>query len=63
MIHEGLECWRHVAEAEKHDSEFIETEGSNECGFPLILFVNVNIVITPSYIEFGEEGGVFHVID
>ena len=63
MIHEGLECWRSVAEAEKYDSGFIETKGSNECSFPLIIFMNANIVITPSYVEFGEEGGVFHVID
>ena len=63
MVHEGLEHWRSIAETEKHDYGFIETEGSNECGFPLIFFVNANIVISPSDIEFGEESGVFHVID
>ena len=63
MIHEGLECWRSIAETEKHDGGFIETKGSNECGLPLIFFVNVNIVISPSDVEFGEESGVFHVID
>ena len=63
MVHECLECWRSIAEAEKHDCGFIETEGSNECGLPLIFFTNVNIVISPSDVEFGKEGGVFHVID
>ena len=63
MVHEGLEHQRSIAEAKKHDCGFIETEGSNECSLPLIFFVNANIVISPSDIEFGEESGVFHVID
>ena len=63
MIHEGLECQRSIAETEKHDCGFIETEGSNECGLSLIFFMDVNIVISPSDIEFGEESGIFHVIN
>ena len=63
MIHEGLECWRSVAEAEKYDSGFIETKGSNEYGLPLIFFANANIVISPLDIELGEESGIFHVVD
>ena len=63
MVHECLECRRSIAETEKHDCGFIEAEGSNECGLPLIFFVNVNIIISPSDIKFGEEGGVFHVIN
>ena len=63
MVHECLEHWRSIAETKKHDCGFIEAKGSNECGLPLIFFMNVNIVISPSEIKFGEEGGVFHVID
>ena len=63
MVHEGLECQRSIAETEKHDCGFIETEGSNECGLPLIFFINANVVISPSDIELGEVGGVFHVIN
>ena len=63
MIHEGLEGWWGIAETEKHDCGFIEAEGSDKCSFPLIFLSNVNVVITPSHIEFGEEGGVLHVID
>ena len=63
MVHECLECQRSIAETEKHNCGFIKAEGSNECGLPLIFFANENIVISPSDIEFGEEGGVFHVID
>ena len=46
MVHECLERWRSIAETEKHDCGFIETEGSNEYGLPLIFFSNVNIVIS-----------------
>ena len=63
MVHESLECGRSIAETEKHDCGFIETERSDECSLPLIFFVNVNIVISPLDVEFGEESGVFHVID
>ena len=63
MVHEGLESQWGIAETEKHDCGFIEAKRSNECSLPLIFFMNMNIVITPSDIEFGEEGGVFHVID
>ena len=63
MIHECLECWRSIAETEKLDCGFIEAEGSDECGLPLIFFSNANVVISPSDIEFGEESGVFHVIN
>ena len=30
MVHEGLECGRSIAETEKHDCGFIETEGSSD---------------------------------
>ena len=63
MVHEFLEHQRSIAEAEKHDCGFIEAEESNECSLPLIFIVNANIIISPLDIEFGEEGGVFHVIN
>jgi hypothetical protein len=42
---------------------FEEAERCNECTLPLIVFLDSNIVIPPSYVEFGEQGGVLHVID
>ena len=63
MVHEGLECQRSIAETKKHDCGFIEAKGSNECSFPLIFVVNVNVVISPSDIKLGEESRVLHVID
>ena len=63
MVHEGLEGWWGIAETEKHDCRFIEAKGSNEHSLPLIFLSNVNVVITPSYIKIGKEGGILHVIN
>ena len=63
MAHECLESWWGIAETEKHDCGFIKTEGSDECGLPLIFLLNMNVVVTLSYVELGEESGVLHVID
>ena len=63
MVHKCLKSWWSIAETEKHDCGFVETKGSDECSFPLILFVNANVVISPPYIEFGREGGILHVIN
>ena len=63
MIHEGLESWWGIAEPEKDDCGFIKTKGGDEHSFPLMLLLNVNVVVTPSYIKLGEESRVFHVID
>ena len=63
MVHECLEHQRSIAETEKHDCGFIEAEGSDECGLPLIFFSNADVVISPPDVKFGEESGVFHIID
>jgi hypothetical protein len=49
-----------VAHAEKHDKRFKESSSSFEGSFLLVIIVNLNIVITPSYIEFAKE---FHTLD
>ena len=63
MIHERLEGGWGIAKPEKHDCGFIEAKGSDECSLPLIFPTDVNVAVTPSYIEFGEEGRLLHVID
>ena len=63
MIHECLESWWGITEAEKHDCGFIEAKWGDKHSLPLIFFPNANVIITPSHIEFGEKGGIFHVID
>ena len=63
MIHECLECGGSIAESEKYDSGFKESHGGDECGLPLVLFSNMNVIISPSNVKLGEQSGFFHVID
>ena len=63
VIHECLECGGSIAESKEHDGGFEESHGGNESGFPLIFLSNVNVVISPVNVKFGEQGGFFNVID
>ena len=63
MIHECLKHGGSVAESEEHDSGFKESHGSNESSFPLIFPPDADVVIPPTNIKFGEQGGLLHVID
>ena len=63
MVHESLEGGGGVAESKEHDSGFEESHGGNKSGLPLIFLPDVNVVISPTNIKFGEQGGLFHVID
>ena len=63
MIHECLKCGGSIAETEEHDGGFKESHGSNESGFPLILLPNANVVISPTNVKLGEQGGLLYVID
>ena len=63
MVHECLECQRSIAETEEHDCGFIEAKGGDKRCLPLVFFSNADVIITPSHIELGEKGGIFHVIN
>ena len=54
VVHECLKGWWSVTEAKEHDHGFEETERGDKCCFPLILFSDTDVVITPSDIELGE---------
>ena len=60
-VHKCLKSWWGITETKKHDSGFKEAEGSDECGLPLILLPNADVIVSPLDIELGEKGGVFHV--
>ena len=63
VVHESLEGGVCVAEPKEHDSGFKESHGGDESGLPLIFFLDVNGVISPMNVEFGEQGGFFHIVD
>ena len=63
MIHKGLECRRCIAKTKEHHCGFIKTKGSDEGCFPLIQFLDLNVVVSPLNVEFSEINGVFHIIN
>ena len=63
MVHKCLKSQWSITETKEHDHGFEEAEGSDECGLPLILFSNVDVIVSPPDIELGEKGGIFHVVN
>ena len=63
VVHKCLEGGRCIGEAKEHNCWFIESQGGDEGCFPLVFFSQPDVVISPLYIELGEEGGVFHVVN
>ena len=63
VVHESLEGGGSVAESKEHDSGFKESHGGDESGLPLIFLSDANVVISPTNVKFGEQGGFFHVVN
>ena len=63
MVHKGLEGGWSIVETKKHDGGLIETEWGNKGHFPLIRFLDSNIVVPPADVKFGEVDGILYVID
>ena len=63
VVHKCLERGWGIAEPEEHDCRFKESEGGHKSSLPLIRFSNSDIVIPPTDVELGEQGGILHVID
>ncbi|KIJ06067.1 hypothetical protein PAXINDRAFT_92548, partial [Paxillus involutus ATCC 200175] len=49
-----LEGSRGVSETEEHNERFKQSTIGAESGFPFVPFLDPNIVVTPTDIEFGE---------
>ena len=58
VIHETLEGGRGVDEIKGHDSRFTEALVGNKGSFSLVSILDMDIVISLSYIEFGEDFGI-----
>ena len=56
MVHECLECGGCITESEEHDSGFEESHGGYEGSFPLVFLSNVDVVVSPTNVKFGEQG-------
>ena len=63
VINKWLESGWSIAEPKEHDSGLKESKRGDEHSFPLVFFVNANVVEFPLDIELGKNCGVFHVIN
>jgi len=54
--------WR-VGESEEHNCWLEESLRSEECRFPFVSFLNVDIVISPLYVKFSEEGATSEAVN
>ena len=58
VIHVGLKGGQRVTESEEHDGGFVESKRGGEGGFPLVFRSDEDVIISPSYVEFGEDFAV-----
>ena len=63
MIHERLEGRWSVAETKEHNGRFEEAKRGDECSFPLVFFMNADIVKSPLDVELSKYRGILHVVN
>src|SRR6266404_5313514 len=63
LIHHGLECTRGICQPEEHDTWFKKTVFGLKCCFLFIPCLDPNVVVSPSYVELGEDVRVLHLTD
>jgi len=62
-IHHHLEGSGGVSQSEEHNHWFEEPFGGEEGCFPFVTFFYADVVISPSYVELGEEGAAGKAVD
>src|SRR5216684_2037765 len=55
-VHHHLEGSRGIGQPKEHDRRFEEPFWGEECRFPFVSLFDANIVVSPTYVKFGEEG-------
>ena len=63
VIYKCLECRRSIVETEEHDHGFIKTERGDESCFPLVQFLDSNVVVTLLNVKLGKVNRVLHIIN
>ena len=63
MVHKGLECRRCIAKIKEYYCGFIKIKGSDEGCLPLIRFLDLNVVVSPSNVKLSGINGVLHIIN
>ena len=54
MVHKCLKGGWSIGKSEKHDCQFKKAFWSDECSFPLVFFLNPDVVMAPLDVEFGK---------
>ena|SRR5258708_3146069 len=62
-VHHHLEGSGGIGQPEEYDRWFEEAFWGEECHFPFVSLLNVNVVVSPTYIEFGEEGAASEAVN
>ena len=62
-VHECLKRWRRTTESEKHHRWFEQPKRCDESSLPFITLLDLNVVISPLYVELGKERELAKVID
>ena len=52
-----------IGHAKEHDSGFVESSVDNEGSLSLVAFLDLDVVISPSYVKLGEDLGVFEFVN
>ncbi len=55
-VHGSLEGGRGVGQPEEHYLRFEQSFGCLERGLPFVPFLDSDVVVSPLYVKFGEEG-------
>src|SRR5713101_4317253 len=55
FIHHGLECHRRIGKTKEHHQRFKHSLVCLEGCFPFVTFLDLNIVVSPLYIELGKD--------
>ena len=63
VIHEPLKHGGGVGKSKEHDGGFEESLMGNKGSSPLVSILDADIVVSPSYVELGEDLGVSKFID
>ena len=63
LVHHCLKCGGTICETKEHYQGFEEPTACSECSLPLIAFLHVNILITPSNIQLCENLRTAKLID
>src|SRR5258708_37954247 len=62
-VHHHLEGSGRVSQPEEHNHWFEEPFGSKECRLPFVAFFDSDVVVSPSYVEFGKKGTAGEAVD